>query len=60
MCLIIKVGQKMIENSNTLYENEIHRVDSPSNEDSKNITFCQGDPNFGGGKAGKYREYGQN
>ena len=27
----------MVENSNTSYENEIHRVDSPTNEDSKNI-----------------------
>ena len=27
------------QNSNSLYENEVHRVDSPSNEDSKNIQF---------------------
>ena len=29
----------MVENSDTSYENEIHRVDSPFNEDSKNITI---------------------
>ena len=29
----------MVENSDTSYENEIHRVDSPSNRDSKNIIF---------------------
>ena len=29
----------MVENSDTSYENEIHRVDSPSNKDSKNIIF---------------------
>ena len=28
---------KMIKISNASYENEIHRVDSPFNEDSKNI-----------------------
>ena len=29
----------MLENSNTLYENEIYRVDSLSNEDSKDTIF---------------------
>ena len=29
----------MVKISNASYENEIHRVDSPFNEDSKNITF---------------------
>ena len=29
----------MVKISNTSYKNEIHRVDSPSNEDSKNIIF---------------------
>ena len=29
----------MVEISNVSYENEIHRVDSPFNEDSKNIFF---------------------
>ena len=37
VCLIIKVGQKIIENSNTSYENEIHRICIPSSEDSKGI-----------------------
>ena len=29
----------MVKIQNTSYENEIHRVDSPSNEDSKTIIF---------------------
>ena len=46
--------------SNASYENEIHRVDSPFNEDSKNIIFLgQGGPNFGEGTAGEFRENGQ-
>ena len=53
MCLIIKVGQKMVKNSDTSYQNEIHRVDSPSNKDSKNIILCQG------GAGRKFRENGQ-
>ena len=33
----------MVKILNTSYESEIHKVDSPSNEDSKNIIFfCQG------------------
>ena len=47
MCLIIKSGSKMVENSKTLCENEIHRVDIPSNKDFKNIIFCQGGSSFG-------------
>ena len=39
----------MDENSNTLNENEIHRVDNPSNEDSKNILLFPGGPKFGEG-----------
>ena len=35
--LIIKSGSKMVQISNASYENEIHRVDSPFNESSKNI-----------------------
>ena len=46
----------MIEFSSSLKENEIHVVDSPFNEDSKNIIFFQGGPNFGGGTARKCRE----
>ena len=49
----------MVKISNASDENEIHRVDSPFNEDSKNIFFCQGGPNFGGGMARKFRENGQ-
>ena len=43
----------MIKISDASYENEIHGVDSPFNEDSKSIFFCQGGPNLGGGTAGK-------
>ena len=46
----------MVKISNASYENEIHRVDNPFNEDSKNIIFCQGGSNFGGGRAEKCRE----
>ena len=39
---------KMVKISNASYENEIHRVDSPFNEDFKNlIFFCQGGSNVG-------------
>ena len=41
MCLITKNGLKMIEFSTSLWENEIHMVDSPFNEVSK-IYFFQG------------------
>ena len=51
-CLIIKSGSKMVKISNTSYVNEIHMVDSPFNEDSKNIFFFgQGGPNLEGGTA---------
>ena len=49
----------MVKISNASNENEIHRVDSPFNEDSKNIFLCLGGPNFGGGMARKIRETGQ-
>ena len=39
MFLIINSGSKMVKVSNASYENEIHRVDSPFNTDSKNIVF---------------------
>ena len=48
----------MIEFSSSLRLNEIHMVDSPFNEDPKNIMFFQGSPSFGG-KVGKFRETGQ-
>ena len=59
MCLIAKNGLKMIEFSSSLKLNEIHVVDSPFNEDPKNIVVFQGGPNFGGETAGKFRENGQ-
>ena len=34
----------MVKISNASYENEIHRIDSPFNEDSKNISFWLGMP----------------
>ena len=55
-----KSGSKMVKISDASYENEIHRVDSLFNENSKNIIFFgQGGPNFGGGMVGKFRENGQ-
>ena len=49
----------MVENSNTLYENEIDIVDSPSNENSKNIYFFPGTHNFVGKTTQKFIENGQ-
>ena len=49
----------MVKILNASNENEIHMVDSPFNEDSKNIFFCQEGSNFGGGMARKLRENGQ-
>ena len=43
--LIIKSGSKNGQNSDASYENEIHMVDSPFNEDSKNIFFLASDEN---------------
>ena len=53
VCLIAKNGLKMIEFSSSLKLNEIRMVDSPYNEDPKNITFFQG------GTSRKFRENGQ-
>ena len=39
VCLTIKSGSEMVENSNASYENEIHSANSASKEDSKNIIF---------------------
>ena len=50
----------MIEFSSSLKLNEIHVVDSPSNEDPHNINFFQGGPNFGVETVGKFREMGNN
>ena len=49
----------MVKILNASYENETHMVDSPFNEDFKNVLFCQGGTNLGEGTAGKFREYGQ-
>ena len=38
----------MIEFSSSFKLKEIHIVDSPFNEDPKNLNFIQGGPNFGG------------
>ena len=53
------MGQNVVEISNILYANEIHRVDSPSIEDSIDIFFCQGNPNFWELMAQKLWENGQ-
>ena len=50
----------MIKFSSSLKLNEIHLVDSPFNEDPKNIYFSQGGPNVGGGTAGIFWEMGNN
>ena len=44
----------MIIFSSSFKLNEIHKVDSPLNEDPKNIIFFQGGPNFGGRTAGNF------
>ena len=49
----------MFKFSSSFELNEIHAVDSPFNEDPKNIIFFKRGPNFGGGTAGKFRENGQ-
>ena len=49
----------MVKISNASYENEIHGGDCPFNEDSRNIIFSPGNPNYGGETAGKFRENGQ-
>ena len=59
MCLIAKKWAKNDRIFSSSLENEIHMVDSLFNEDSKNIIFFQGGPNFGGGTFGKFGENGQ-
>ena len=39
VCLIIKSGSKMVKISKASYENQIHRVNCPFNEDSKMFFF---------------------
>ena len=48
----------MIEFSSTFKLKEIHIVDSPFNEDPKNVILFQGGLNFGGGTVEKCRENG--
>ena len=49
----------MVKNSNTFYENEIHRVNSPFNEDSKNIIFLAMEALISGkGRPENFRENG--
>ena len=50
----------MIKFSSSFKLNEIHRVDSPFNEDPKNINFIQGGPNFGEGTAVNLGKMGNN
>ena len=50
----------MVKILNASCENEIHRVDSPFNGNSKNIIFfSRRRPNFGGGTVRKFMENGQ-
>ena len=61
MGLIIQNGSKMVKISDASYENEIHRVDSPFNENSKNIIFFgQGGPNSGEGRRENLGEMAKN
>ena len=54
------MGEKWVKFPNASCENEIYKVGSPFNEDSKNVIFFgQGGPNFGGGKVGKFWKNGQ-
>ena len=48
----------MVEFSSSWWENEIHKIDSPSYEDSKDLTFSAR-LNFGGVTVRKLRENGQ-
>ena len=50
----------MIKFSGSFKLNEIHRVDSPFNEDPKNIIFFQGGPNFGEGRPENVGKMGNN
>ena len=49
----------MIKFSSSFNLNEINIVDSPFNEDPKNILLFQGSPNFGGETTGKFKKKGQ-
>ena len=50
----------MVKISNVSYENEIHRVDSPFNDDSKNIIFLAREALISGRDGRKIREMAKN
>ena len=60
LCLMAKCNLKMIKFSSSFKLNEIHTVDSPFNEDPKNVNFSRETLISGGGTAGKFREMGNN
>ena len=60
LCLMAKSKLKIIKFLSSIKLNEIHTVDSPFNQDPKNINFFQGGPNFRGGTARKLGEMGDN
>ena len=49
----------MIKFSSSFKLNKLHLVDSRFYEDTKNIIFFHGGPNFGEGMVGIFREDGQ-
>ena len=50
----------MIKFASSFKLNEIHTVDSPFNEDPKNIIFFLGGPNFGEGRPEMFAKTGTN
>ena len=60
VCLIAKNELKMIEFSSSFKLNEIHMIDSPFNEDPKNINFFLRGPNFGEGRSENLGKMGYN
>ena len=55
-----KSNLKMIKFSSSFKLNEIHTVDSPFNENPKNIIFFQWGPNFGEGQLKNLGKMGNN
>ena len=60
VCLIAKNELKMIEFSSYLKLNEIHTVDSPFNQDPKNIIFSREALISGEGRSENLKEMGNN
>ena len=56
VCLLAKSELKMIKFSSSFKLNEIHVVDSPFNDDPKNIIFFQGGTVGNLGKMGYYKD----